>query len=61
MCTCTAANKVEVKFGILYSNVGTGGYAPSASSASVPDGSDTQGTAGESRTARTHATAASPY
>jgi len=45
--TCTATNKVQVKFDILCSGVGAGRYAPSASSATIPNGSGTQGTAGK--------------
>jgi hypothetical protein len=56
-----ATNGVQVKFDVFCSNVGAGGYAPSASSASIPGGSDEQGTAGKSGTARTHTTAAPSY
>lgn len=45
--TCTAKNKVQRKFHILYSNVGAGCYVSSASSASIPDGSDAQCTTGK--------------
>lgn len=45
--TCTATNMVQVKCDILCSDVGAGRYAPSAPSATVPDGSDAQGTAGK--------------
>jgi len=44
---CTATNKVQVKFDILCSDVGAGRYAPSAPSATMPDGSDAKGTAGK--------------
>jgi len=45
--TRTATNKVQVKFDILCSDVGAGHYVPSAPSATIPDGSDAQGTAGK--------------
>ena len=45
--TCIATNTVQVKFDILCPDVGAGRYAPSAPSATIPDGSDAQGTAGK--------------
>jgi hypothetical protein len=45
--TCVATNTLQVKFDILCSGVGAGHYTPSAPSATIPDGSDPQGTAGK--------------